>query len=163
MRLAEIIGYQLDMARCAALRSLHRLLADSPLRPADTTALLLVRERPGCNQTTLGHVLAANRSVGMKVASRLEGRGLLTRGAGQDRRSKGLFITPEGERALAAVLRQHDRAEERLAVHLTPDERAQLLQLLGKVQQAIDEEEAELRHSSLLCETPGPMSPDRTA
>jgi len=49
MKLAGILGYQLDMARCAALRSLHRLLADNPFRPADTTALLLIREHPGCD------------------------------------------------------------------------------------------------------------------
>ena len=78
MKLADILGYQLDMARCAALRSIHRLLGEGPYRPADTTALALVRERPGCNQTFLGRALAGNRSVGMKVASRLEARGLLT-------------------------------------------------------------------------------------
>jgi DNA-binding MarR family transcriptional regulator len=145
MKLADILGYQLDMARCAALRSVHRLLADLPYGPADTTALLLVRERPGCDQTTLGRILAGNRSVGMKVASRLEARGLLTRGEGRDRRSKGLFITEAGERALTELMRRHERAEVRLAAHLEPEERAQLLHLLGKVQRAIDEEESELR------------------
>ncbi|MBN8831846.1 MAG: hypothetical protein J0G94_14785, partial [Sphingomonadales bacterium] len=141
--------------RCAALRSLHRLLADTPLRPADTTALLLVSERPGCNQTMLGHVLAANRSVGMKVASRLENRGFLRRGPGRDRRSKGLYITAEGEQALAGMLRRHGRAEEVLANHLTPEEHAQLLRLLGKVQKAIEQEEAELRRASQLFGTTG--------
>ncbi|HWW65276.1 MAG TPA: MarR family transcriptional regulator [Sphingomonadaceae bacterium] len=147
MKLAGILGYQLDMARCAALRSVRRLLADEPFRPADTTALLLVRDRPGCNQTTLGRILSGNRSVGMKVASRLEAEGLLTRGTGRDRRSKGLFITPEGERVLEALLARHARAEARLATYLTPDERKQLLTLLGKVRRAIEEEEAELQRS----------------
>ncbi|OYX08526.1 MAG: hypothetical protein B7Z08_09130, partial [Sphingomonadales bacterium 32-68-7] len=82
MKLAEIVGYRLDMARCAAQRSLHRLLEETPFRPADTTALLLVRERPGCDQTVLGRALSGNRSVGMKLAARLEARGLLTRGEG---------------------------------------------------------------------------------
>lgn len=145
MKLAGILGYQLDMARCAALRSLHRLLADIPFRPADTTALLLVSERPGCDQTTLGRMLAGNRSVGMKVASRLEAHGLLTRDSGRDRRSKGLFITAEGERVLADLLGRHARAEARLAACLEPGERATLLKLLAKVQRAVDEEEADLR------------------
>lgn len=145
MKLADILGYQLDMVRCAALRSLHRLLADSPLRPADTTALLLVREQPGCDQTMLGRALAGNRMVGMKVASRLEARGLLTRGKGRDRRSKGLHLTGEGEGALADLLERHNRAEALLATHLTPDERATLLCLLAKVQRAVDEEEADPR------------------
>src|SRR5689334_13354512 len=141
MKLAEILGYQLDMARCAALRSLNRQLVDDMLRPADTTALLLVREHPGCDQTMLGRALAANRSVGMKVASRLEARGLLTRGAGRDRRSRGLFLSAEGEHVLADLLDRHGRAEALLAAHLDPGEREQLLQLLGKVQRAIEEEE----------------------
>jgi DNA-binding MarR family transcriptional regulator len=124
------------------LRSVHRLLADTPFRPADTTALLLVKERPGCDQTELGHALAANRSVGMKVATRLEARGLLTRGEGRDRRSKGLYITPEGEAALADLLVRHARAEARLTAALSTAERAQLLTLLDKVERAVLDEEA---------------------
>lgn len=144
MQLAEILGYRLDMARCAALRSLHRFLADSAMRPADTTALLLVRERPGCDQTMLGRALAGNRSVGMKVASRLEARGLLTRGEGRDRRSKGLYLTEEGEAMLASLLRRHTRSEALLAAYLEPGERETLLRLLAKVEQAVSDEEAVL-------------------
>lgn len=144
MQLAGILGYRLDMARCAALRSLHRLLADSAMRPADTTALLIVREQPGCDQTMLGRTLAGNRSVGMKVASRLEARGLLTRGEGRDRRSKGLYITEEGEAMLASLLRRHARSETLLAAYLEPGERETLLRLLAKVERAVSDEEAVL-------------------
>ncbi len=157
MKLSDILGYQLDMARCAGLRSLHRLLADVPFRPADTTALLLVRERPGCDQTTLGRMLAGNRSVGMKVASRLEAHGLLTRGAGRDRRSRGLFITAAGERVLADLLDRHQRAEARLSTYLEPGEHALLLGLLAKVQRAVDEEEADLRQPPVVFEAAGRM------
>lgn len=144
MRLAEIVGYRLDMARCAALRSLHRLLDGTSYRPADTTALLLVRDRPGCTQATLGRALAGNRSVGMKLAARLEERGLITRGEGRDRRSVGLFITAEGEKVLAELLEHHRLAEARLAAALKPGEREQLLALLTKIEKAVLKEEAEL-------------------
>lgn len=144
MKLADIVGYRLDMARCAALRSLHRLLDETSYRPADTTALLLIRERPGCDQTMLGRALAANRSVGMKVATRLEARGLLTRGEGRNRRSKGLYITPEGEAVLTKLLACHDAAEARLAAALAPGERELLLSLLGKIERAVLDEETEL-------------------
>jgi DNA-binding MarR family transcriptional regulator len=153
MKLAEILGYQLDMARCAALRALHRRLAESSLRPAETTALLLVRERPGCDQTMLGRALAGNRSVGMKVASRLEAQGLVTRGEGRDRRSKGLFITPVGEQVLEDLLQRHASAEAAISAYLTPIERDQLLMLLAKVQQGIADEEAGLIRL--------PLDPDR--
>lgn len=144
MKLSEIIGYRLDMARCAALRSIYRLLGDTPYRPADTTALLLIKERPGCDQTTLGRALAANRSVGMKIAMRLEERGLLARGAGRNRRTKGLYITPLGETVLARLIDRHERAEARLRAALDPGEQELLLKLLGKIEQAVLDEEAEL-------------------
>jgi len=152
MNLTQILGYQLDMTRHAAMRSIHRFLADASLRPADTTALLLVRDQPGCDQTMLGRALAGSRSVGMKVASRLEARGLLTRGEGRDRRSKGLHITAEGELALAEMLGRHARAEAVLTAGLEPGEREQLLRLLAKVRQAVAEEETRLS------DTPSPAS-----
>ena len=98
MKLDEILGYQLDMTRHAAMRSIHRRLAGSSFKPADTTALLLVRAQPGCSQAELGAALSGNRSVGMKVASPLEAKGLMTRGEGRDRRTKGLYLTAERER-----------------------------------------------------------------
>jgi DNA-binding MarR family transcriptional regulator len=144
MKLAKILGYQLDMTRCAALRALHRRLVDSTLKPADTTALLLIWEQPGCDQTTLGRALAGNRSVGMKVASRLESRGLLIRGEGRDRRSRGLYVTEKGEHALGDLMRRHRCAETVISTYLTPAERDQLLLLLAKVQQGVIDEEARL-------------------
>lgn len=148
MRLGEIVGYRLDMARCAALRSLHRLLDDTPFRPADTTALLLIKEHPGCDQTALGKALAGNRSVGMKLAARLEARGLLVRGEGRDRRSKGLYITADGEAALADLLARHKKSEAILAAALDAGEREQLLTLLGKIEQVVLDEEAALAAGS---------------
>lgn len=142
MQLSEIIGYRLDMARCAGLRCLHALLADTAFRPADTTALLLVKERPGCDQTELGHALAGNRSVGMKVATRLEARGLLVRSGGRDRRSKGLYLTPEGEAVLADLVARHSEAEALLASGLSDAERLQLLRLLEKVERAVLDQES---------------------
>ena len=147
MKLDDIVGYRLDMARCAMLRSLHRLLDDTGFRPADTTALLLIKDNPGCDQAELGRALAGNRSVGMKVASRLEKRGLLIRAKGRDRRSKGLHITPAGEAKLAELLALHEQSEERLAAELAPGERETLLMLLNKIEQAVLREEADLSAS----------------
>lgn len=142
MKLRDIVGYRLDMARCAALRSVYRVLDGTGARPADTTALLLLREQPGIDQTTLGRALAGNRSVGMKLAARLEKRGLLLRGQGRDRRSKGLFITAQGEAVLADLLERHAAAEAVLASALEPGEREMLLALLDKIENVVLAEEA---------------------
>jgi len=155
MQLGDILGYRLDMVRCAALRSLHRKLAGKSLRPADTTALLLIRDEPGCDQTRLGKALAGNRSVGMKIASRLATRGLVTRGPGRDRRSKGLYITAAGLEALADLLGAHARAEAVLASCLAPGERGLLMALLARVEQAVLDEEAALAGK------PAPANDDR--
>ena len=155
MKLAEVIGYRLALARYAAVRSLLRELDGTDTGPADLTALMLVRERPGCNQTVLGRALGANRMVGMKVASRLEARGLLSRGAGRDRRSLGLFITESGERELDDLLGRHQRSEALIASYLSPAESKQLLVLLGKVQKAVDDEDVALRRTEKPVETTG--------
>jgi DNA-binding MarR family transcriptional regulator len=142
LKLNEILGYRLDMTRCAAIRSLRRRFGAGRFRPADTTALLLIREQPGCDQTVLGRALAGTRSVGMKVASRLEGRGLLMRGVGRDRRSRGLYLTPEGEEVLRDLLGRHAAAEAELAQYLELGERQVLLSLLDKVERGLLAEEA---------------------
>lgn len=156
MKLAEIIGYRLDMARCASRRSLSRVLGDTPYNPADTTALLLIKERPGCDQTTLGYALAGNRSVGMKMAARLEAHGLLVRQEGRDRRSKGLYLTPEGERVLDDLLARHAEAEALLTDALSAAERELLLRLLEKIEHAVLHEEEQLTRGPT---PPAPASP----
>ena len=143
MKLADILGYRLDMARHAAMRSVHRQLADCALKPADTTALLLVRDQPGCDQATLGRALSGNRSVGMKVASRLEAMQLIVRGPGSDRRKKGLHITTEGKRVLDDAIQRHEKAEAVIARHLHGGERDLLLRLLLKIERAVREDEAD--------------------
>ena len=137
---ANILGYQLDRTRNAASKSLRHYLGDLPLTPATITSLILVRDRPGCDQTTLGRALFGNRSVGMKVASRLEADGYMERGEGRDRRSKGLYITEMGEAVLGEALRRHAQAEAVLAARLTREERTTLLNLLAKVRHAIDDD-----------------------
>ena len=141
MNLQNLVGYHLNMARHAAMRNVYREL-DGLLRPADTTALMLARDQPGCDQAMLGRALSGNRSVGMKVASRLEAKGLMIRASGRDGRTKGLYITPEGDRMLTEALRRHEQAEAKLLAYLAPGERDISLRLLVNVQQAIQDAEA---------------------
>ena len=141
MHLDDILGYRLDMTRHAAMRNIYREL-DGLLKPADTTALLLVRDQPGCDQAMLGRALSGNRSVGMKVANRLEARGLMIRSEGRDRRTKSLHITKEGERLLEEASRRHEQAEAKITAYLEPGEREKLIRLLRKVEQAVLDQEA---------------------
>jgi DNA-binding MarR family transcriptional regulator len=159
MKLADILGYRLDIVHRAAVRSFLRRLEGSPFRATDIIVLLLLRDQPGCDQTAIGRALDGNRSVGMKTASRLEAEGLVTRGAGRDRRCKATHLTPAGETALDDVLRRLDSAEAALAAYLTTQERVQLLTLLGKVERGLLEEESALQASPQSRDRPETQKP----
>ncbi|MFP5432659.1 MAG: MarR family transcriptional regulator, partial [Alphaproteobacteria bacterium] len=49
---------------------------------AKFTALLLIRDNPGCDQTALGRALSVNRSSAMKLVNILEERGWSNGGPG---------------------------------------------------------------------------------
>ncbi|MEQ6332160.1 MarR family transcriptional regulator [Sphingobium sp. MK2] len=108
-------------------------LAPFDLSPAKFTALLMIRDNPGCDQTALGRALSVNRSSAMKLVNILEDRGLVERRAGRDLRTNALFLLPEGEvqvRAMAEAVRQSDA---RMTQRLSREEAAQLLALLRKI------------------------------
>ena len=63
----------------------------------------------------------------------LEGRGLIERRRGEDRRTNGLWLTDEGRALVARLKRRIQLHERRVAARLSPQERAQLLALLEKL------------------------------
>jgi len=67
------------------------------------------------------------------VVDSLEGRGLIERRRGADRRTNGLWLTSPGRTFALRLRRRIERHERRLAARLTDAERAQLLFLLGKL------------------------------
>jgi DNA-binding MarR family transcriptional regulator len=132
--LDSLVGYQLHLTNLLAMREARTALAALDTTPAKITALFLVRDHPGCDQTTLGRLLAVNRSGAMKVVNTLSERGLVERREGRDRRSNGLFLTLEGDRFLGAVLQALPKAEDFICRILSAAERAELLRLLKKIQ-----------------------------
>ena len=69
------------------------------------------------------------------VADALEGRRLIERRRGEDRRTNGLWLTADGRGLASRLRRRIERHERRFAARLTEAERAQLLLLLGKLVQ----------------------------
>jgi len=133
-RLGTNIGYQLHLAARFALHEAHEALAAMALTPARVTALIHIRDQPGCDQAALGRFLMINRSAGMKIANRLAECGLIERRQGRDKRSRGLFLTPAGMAALDGTLACLAEAEARFCARLDPDEQSQFLGLLQKLQ-----------------------------
>lgn len=131
--LAADLGYQLQLAALASGHAARQELAELRLTPARVTALIHIRDQPGCDQTELGNRLLVNRAAGMKIANALADQGLIERLAGRDRRSKGLYLTATGQRTLAVAQGCLARAVERTCTGLQPDEQQALLRLLCKL------------------------------
>jgi DNA-binding MarR family transcriptional regulator len=131
--LPQLIGYRLRLAQQAVFRDFASSVGE--LSPGQAGILLLIEANPGIAQGRLAEAVHLDRSTMVGVANALEGRRLIERRRGEDRRTNGLWLTADG-RALASRLRRRiERHERRFAARLSEAERAQLLLLLGKLVQ----------------------------
>lgn len=130
--LEGLLGYQVQLAWLKLDANAREALAPFDISPARLTALLMVRDNPGCDQSTLGRALAINRSSAMKLINALESKGWVERRAGRDMRSNGLHVSVAGGQAIVAILAALIASEDALASPLGHDELNQLLTLLAK-------------------------------
>lgn len=100
----------------------------SGLDLTETTALLIVVERPGQSVTDLASALSLTHSGAVRVVDRLASSALLTRECGPDRRSIGLVVTAAGREAVDAALDSRRQALQDLLEHLSPGRRTALLE-----------------------------------
>ncbi len=104
------------------------------ITPVQYALLWTVRGHPGIEQTSLANLVAFDRSNTGDVAARLEEKGLLRRVAGDtDRRTKQVYLTPQGERMLEAVEPAIETSQERILAALEPDEQEIFMALLAKL------------------------------
>jgi DNA-binding MarR family transcriptional regulator len=68
------------------------------------------------------------------VIHTLEGRGLVERRRGEDRRTNGLWLTRRGRSLMSRLKDRIEVHEQRIAARLNDTERAQLITLLEKLQ-----------------------------
>ncbi|AKU52268.1 MarR family winged helix-turn-helix transcriptional regulator [Xanthomonas arboricola pv. juglandis] len=149
LALAADLGYQLQLATLASRHAARQELAELHLTPARVTALIHIRDQPGCDQTELGNRLLVNRAAGMKIANTLAEQGLIERLAGRDRRSKGLYLTPLGERTLGTAQGCLARAVARTCTGLQASEQQTLLRLLCKLNASATLERANVPDAAL--------------
>jgi len=131
--LGRLVGYHIHLVELIALEDVRSALAARQTTPATVTAMIFIRDQPGCDQTTVGRLLSINRSSAMKLIDRLESRGFVERSAGRDRRSNGLYLTPAGMRFLSEMVVLLRRADAALCSSLDASERTELLRLLKKI------------------------------
>jgi DNA-binding MarR family transcriptional regulator len=130
-QLPDLIGYRLRLAQQAVFRD---FAASVPgLSPGRVGMLLLIDANPGVTQSRLAHAVSRDRSTMVGVLDQLEGKGLIERRRGADRRTNGVWLTRTGRAALSRARRAIAIHERRVAARLSPAERAQLLALLARI------------------------------
>ena len=129
--LPGLLGYRLRLAQQAVFRDFGESVSDLP--PGRVGILLLVDANPGVTQSRLAQAVGLDRSTMVGVLHALEARALVERRRGADRRTNGLWLTPQGRTLVAGLKRRIRLHERRVAARLSAEERAQLLLLLEKL------------------------------
>lgn len=129
--LPALLGYRLRLAQQAVFRDFAASVGE--LSPGRVGILLLLEANPGVTQSRLARAVSLDRSTMVGIVDMLEGRGLVERRRGQDRRTNGLWLTAEGRAAATRLKRRIQAHERRVAARLSAEERAQLLALLEKL------------------------------
>lgn len=123
-----------------AIRRLHQIsvgiflqeAGELGVTPVQYGALQVVANQPGLDQRTLARNIALDTSTTGGVVDRLEARGWMERRTSPtDRRARQLFLTPEGQTALAATVPAMLRTQEQILAPLTPEQRTEFMRLLG--------------------------------
>lgn len=129
--LPALLGYRLRLAQQAVFRDFAASVGE--LSPGRVGILLLLEANPGVTQSGLARAVSLDRSTMVGIVDMLEGRGLVERRRGEDRRTNGLWLTAEGRSTVARLKRRIQAHERRVAARLSAEERAQLLALLAKL------------------------------
>ena len=108
--------------------------------PIQYGLLTILLEQPGLDQISLGSELGIDRTNVADVLVRLEDRGLVRRQVSRaDRRMKLASLTDAGETLTRQMESHMKRAQERLTAPLGENDRAQFLELLGRLVDANNE------------------------
>jgi DNA-binding MarR family transcriptional regulator len=132
--LDELVGYAVRRAQLRIYADYFRSVGDPAFTPARFTALVLIGENPGLDQTALGEAMGMARSGIKLLVDWLQERKLVERRARPgDRRRNGLWLTAAGSevrRRLEAQVRRH---EQGLLRRLAPAEVAALKAMLARI------------------------------
>jgi DNA-binding MarR family transcriptional regulator len=133
-RLACSLGFLLSKLGLFAKSTFGQAIIGQGLRPAHYAVLVFLRHNTAQPQTALATMLRIDRSDVVSLIDALEGRGLVERGRdAEDRRRYALALTAAGEELVDRLAAVAAETEERLFAPLSPEEREQLLELLGRL------------------------------
>jgi DNA-binding MarR family transcriptional regulator len=125
------LGYFVRRLQVAIFKDIIREFAPMKLRPAQYSVLVLVEANPGRSQATIARALNIERARLARLLHELERRKWIQRRiAAGDGRSHSLFLTNDGERALARIKALAARHEAQMAEAVGHKRRMLLMDLL---------------------------------
>jgi len=131
--LKQLVGYQVQRADLLLNADARDALTSYDLSPAKLTALILIRDNPGSDQTALGRALSINRSSAMKLVNLLVERNLVERRPGRNLRTNALHLTDEGEALVPQMLGALRASDAKMTSTLSAEEVRTLIGLLRKI------------------------------
>jgi DNA-binding MarR family transcriptional regulator len=104
------------------------------LTPVQCSLLLVVKKRPGVDQTELSGLVALDRTNTATTLMRLEQKGLIRREtARSDKRVKRVYLTDAGDEILSTIPSFGQAGSAQLLDELTPAERQLFIDILKKI------------------------------
>lgn len=132
--LRSYAGYNVKRASNIMQQNAARTLEPYGLRITTFSALCVIVDNPDVTQSQLAAALNMERSNTVLIIDALEEASLIGRfRVPTDRRSYALRATLAGMKRRDAAARALSNAEEERLADLSPEERAQLIELLGRI------------------------------
>lgn len=123
-------GHLIRRAHQLAVATFHGIHGRQ-ITPVQYAVLRTLDAEPGIDQVTLATRVALDTSTTADIATRLEAKGWIVRQL-LPRRQRSLRLTSEGQAVLSAMLPKVEGMYQALLAHLTPQEQAEFVRLLGK-------------------------------
>lgn len=132
--LGQAVGFLIAQLGFEVTRRFGLIMSEVGLDPRQWALLRAVAVTEGQSQNALGDWLSIPPSSMVALVDHLEERGLLERRPDPvDRRSRRLYITPEGRHLVKDAWQLAAGFERGLCAGFTPDQRQRLIELLSHV------------------------------
>ena len=130
-----LVGYHIRRASNLFLADFNESVSDTGMRQVLIGVLSIISVNPGISQGRVGETLRIKRGNMSSLISELEERGLVERApVAHNRRALSLTLTTEGRKLLDNCLVRIRQHEDRLLADLSSQERAILIDLIGRVE-----------------------------
>lgn len=133
--LSSLAGYHLRRAFGAFALDFQEAMKGTGMRQVLVGVLSIVAANPGVNQGAVGTALGIKRANMVSLINELVDAGLVVREvAPEDRRAFSLTLTEAGEAMRKECIARIKAHEENMLADLSAEERAVLLDLLGRIE-----------------------------